>query len=40
VASAFAIFMVARYPLTEQRAHEIRQTLERRRGVAPDPVVA
>lgn len=31
-ASAVAIFMVATYPITEQKAHEVRMELERRRG--------
>ena len=32
IASAVAIWVVATYPITEQRAHEVRQELERRRG--------
>ncbi|MGF1508413.1 MAG: MFS transporter [Myxococcota bacterium] len=39
LASGFAIFMVATYPLTEQRAHELRHELEARRGVM-EPVAA
>ena len=30
--SAIAIFMVATYPITEQKAHEVRMELEHRRG--------
>jgi glycoside/pentoside/hexuronide:cation symporter, GPH family len=38
--SAIALWAVARYPITEARAHEVRQELERRRGKtgAADPV--
>ena len=32
VASAVAIWMIAAYPITEQRAHEVRVALEARRG--------
>ncbi|MCG3154247.1 MAG: Beta-hexosaminidase [bacterium] len=32
VASAIAIWAVARFPITEQKAHEVRLELERRRG--------
>lgn len=32
VASGIAIWMIASYPITEQKAHEIRKELERRRG--------
>lgn len=32
IASAFAIWAVATYPITEEKAHEIRQQLEARRG--------
>jgi GPH family glycoside/pentoside/hexuronide:cation symporter len=32
VASAIAIWVVATYPITERRAHEVRLELERRRG--------
>lgn len=34
VASAIAIWMIAAYPITEQKAHEVRLELERRRGTA------
>lgn len=34
IASAIAIWMIASYPITEQKAHEVRQELERRRGNA------
>jgi GPH family glycoside/pentoside/hexuronide:cation symporter len=34
VASAIAIWMIATYPITEQKAHEVREELERRRGTA------
>jgi GPH family glycoside/pentoside/hexuronide:cation symporter len=34
-ASAVAIWMVATYPITEQKAHEVRLELERRRGPTP-----
>jgi GPH family glycoside/pentoside/hexuronide:cation symporter len=34
-ASAVAIWMVATYPITEQKAHEVRMELERRRGATP-----
>lgn len=38
VASAFAIWAVAAFPITEERAHEVRQELERRRGaLGPAP---
>jgi GPH family glycoside/pentoside/hexuronide:cation symporter len=42
IASAFAIWAVAAYPLTEERANEVRAELERRRGKAglPDPDAA
>jgi beta-glucosidase len=32
VASAIAIWAVIKFPITEQKAHEVRQELERRRG--------
>lgn len=32
VASAIAIWMIATYPITEEKAHEVRKTLELRRG--------
>jgi GPH family glycoside/pentoside/hexuronide:cation symporter len=34
IASAIAIWAVAVFPITEERAHEVREELERRRGVA------
>jgi GPH family glycoside/pentoside/hexuronide:cation symporter len=34
VSSAIAILMIALYPITEQKAHEVRQQLEQRRGSA------
>ena len=34
-ASGFAILMVATYRITEQKAHEVRMELERRRGATP-----
>ena len=37
--SAVAIWAVASYPITEQRANEVREELERRRGT-PDPAAA
>ena len=33
-ASAIAIWMIAAYPITEQKAHEVRLELERRRGAS------
>jgi GPH family glycoside/pentoside/hexuronide:cation symporter len=33
VGSAIAIWMIAAYPITEERAHEIRMELEKRRGI-------
>jgi GPH family glycoside/pentoside/hexuronide:cation symporter len=40
VASLAAIWIVASYEITEQKAHEIRAELERRRGaVAADTAV-
>ncbi|MDX1740936.1 MAG: MFS transporter, partial [Rhodothermales bacterium] len=36
IASAIAIFAVFRFPITEERAHSIRQELERRRGTADE----
>jgi len=38
VGSAIAIWMIASYPITEQKAHEIRMALEERRGTAPADV--
>ena len=35
VSSAIAIWIVATYPITEQKAHEVRLELERRRGTTP-----
>jgi GPH family glycoside/pentoside/hexuronide:cation symporter len=35
VSSAIAIWMVATYPITEQKAHEVRLELEQRRGTVP-----
>ncbi len=35
VASAAAIWAIMSYPITEERAHEVRQELERRRGCMP-----
>lgn len=32
IASAVAIWLIVKFPITEQRAHEIRETLEARRG--------
>jgi GPH family glycoside/pentoside/hexuronide:cation symporter len=34
ISSAIAIWVVAKFPITEERAHEVRQELERRRGKA------
>jgi GPH family glycoside/pentoside/hexuronide:cation symporter len=34
IASAIAIWMVYTYPITEQKAHEIRDELEKRRQTA------
>jgi GPH family glycoside/pentoside/hexuronide:cation symporter len=34
ITSAIAIWMIASYPITEQKAHEVRLELERRRGTA------
>jgi GPH family glycoside/pentoside/hexuronide:cation symporter len=37
--SVLAMWAVATFPITEERAHEIRLELEQRRGAAvPDPV--
>jgi GPH family glycoside/pentoside/hexuronide:cation symporter len=38
VGSAIAIWMIASYPITEQKAHEIREALEARRGTIPAEV--
>jgi GPH family glycoside/pentoside/hexuronide:cation symporter len=41
IASAVAIWMIASYPITEERAHEVRKELERRRGApVPSPTPA
>ncbi len=37
ITSALAIWAVATFPITEQRAHDIRVELEQRRGAAPVP---
>jgi GPH family glycoside/pentoside/hexuronide:cation symporter len=37
IASALAIWAIAVYPLTEERAHEIRERLEKRRGAPGRP---
>ncbi len=37
IASAIAIWSIAAYPITEERAHELRSLLEARRGTAADP---
>jgi len=39
IASGLAIWAIAKFPITEQRAHTVRLELERRRGV-PAPVLA
>ena len=39
VASAGAIWIVARYEITEEKAHEVRAELERRRGTVTGPEV-
>jgi len=42
VASAIAIWAIVRYSITEERAHEVRMELERRRGRPgePEPALA
>ena len=42
VTSVIAIWAVARFPITEERAHEVRLELERRRGRPgqPEPATA
>ena len=42
VTSAIAIWAIARFPITEEKAHEVRMELERRRGKAgePEPAMA
>jgi GPH family glycoside/pentoside/hexuronide:cation symporter len=32
LSSGIAIWMIASYPITEEKAHEVRQALEERRG--------
>ena len=34
-ASGIAIWAIAAYSITEEKAHEVREELERRRGTAP-----
>jgi GPH family glycoside/pentoside/hexuronide:cation symporter len=36
VTSAIAIWAIATFPITEQKAHEVRMELERRRGKPGD----
>jgi GPH family glycoside/pentoside/hexuronide:cation symporter len=38
VASGLAIWTIAGYPITEDKAHDVRQALERRRGQSTQPV--
>ena len=38
LASGVAIWAIAAYPITEERAHEVRTELERRRGVPGQPL--
>jgi len=40
ISSGIAIYLVASYPLTEQRAHEIRAEIEEKRAFAPAATVA
>jgi GPH family glycoside/pentoside/hexuronide:cation symporter len=40
IASGLAIWTIAGYPITEEKAHDVRQELERRRGLASQPVVS
>jgi GPH family glycoside/pentoside/hexuronide:cation symporter len=40
ITSCVAIWAIAAYPITEERAHETREELERRRGVAGAPTAA
>jgi GPH family glycoside/pentoside/hexuronide:cation symporter len=40
IASAIAIWAIATFPITEEKAHEVRLELERRRGKPGDVVVA
>ncbi len=37
ITSSLAIYMIATYPITEERAHQTRVTLERRRGATAAP---
>jgi GPH family glycoside/pentoside/hexuronide:cation symporter len=37
VTSAIAIWIIARYPITEERAYEVRLELEKRRGTLDAP---
>ena len=37
VTSAIAIWAIATFPITEEKAHEVRLELERRRGKPGDP---
>nr|WP_309670159.1 MFS transporter [Gemmatimonas sp.] len=39
IASGIAIWAISGYPITEEKAHDVRQELERRRGLANQPVV-
>jgi len=40
IASAIAIWAIAAFSITEEKAHEIRQELERRRGTPDAPAAA
>ena len=40
IASGIAIWAISGYPITEEKAHDVRQELERRRGLANQPVVS
>jgi GPH family glycoside/pentoside/hexuronide:cation symporter len=40
IASGIAIWTIAGYPITEEKAHDVRMELERRRGLAAQPVVS
>jgi GPH family glycoside/pentoside/hexuronide:cation symporter len=35
VSTLVAIWLIAKFPITEEKAHEIRRQLEERRGVIP-----
>jgi GPH family glycoside/pentoside/hexuronide:cation symporter len=37
ITSGIAIWAIAAYPITEERAHQTREALERRRGIAGAP---